>query len=64
MAQHTKGERPVATVQYDSVRRFIRNGRDLSQWVHVDVLFHRQLVPTLEHLPDIVSASSDVACAL
>ncbi|HEX7183252.1 MAG TPA: vanadium-dependent haloperoxidase, partial [Thermoanaerobaculia bacterium] len=24
---------------FDSTRRYIRNGRDLSQWVHVDVLF-------------------------
>ncbi|GAC1432881.1 MAG: vanadium-dependent haloperoxidase [Candidatus Velthaea sp.] len=24
---------------YDSVRRFIRNGRDISQFVHIDVLF-------------------------
>ena len=25
--------------EFDSVRRYIRNGRDLSQWVHMDVLF-------------------------
>jgi len=25
--------------QYDPVRRYIRNGRDLAQWVHIDVLF-------------------------
>lgn len=25
--------------QFDPVRRYIRNGRDLAQWVHVDVLF-------------------------
>jgi hypothetical protein len=25
--------------QYDSVRRYVRNGRDLAEWVHVDVLF-------------------------
>jgi hypothetical protein len=24
---------------FDPVRRYIRNGRDLSQWVHIDVLF-------------------------
>jgi len=25
--------------QFDPVRRYIRNGRDLAQWVHIDVLF-------------------------
>jgi membrane-associated phospholipid phosphatase len=25
--------------QFDAVRSYIRNGRDLSQWVHIDVLF-------------------------
>ncbi len=25
--------------QFDPTRRYIRNGRDLSQWVHIDVLF-------------------------
>ena len=34
-----RGEAPVLTQQYDSTRRYIRNGRDLGQWVHVDVLF-------------------------
>ena len=34
-----RGELPTATAQFDPVRRFIRNGRDLSQWVHIDVLF-------------------------
>ena len=28
-----------AAGEFDPVRRYIRNGRDLSQWVHVDVLF-------------------------
>jgi membrane-associated phospholipid phosphatase len=27
------------TQQFDSTERYIRNGRDLGQWVHVDVLF-------------------------
>src|SRR5262245_57490289 len=27
------------SAEYDEARRYIRNGRDLSQWVHVDVLF-------------------------
>jgi hypothetical protein len=34
-----RGERPTITAQVDPVRRFIRNGRDLAAWVHVDVLF-------------------------
>jgi hypothetical protein len=29
---------PAAALQYDSARRYIRNGRDLGQWVHIDVL--------------------------
>jgi len=28
-----------AAGDFDPVRRYIRNGRDLSQWVHIDVLF-------------------------
>ncbi len=34
-----RGERPSQTLQYDAQRRYIRNGRDLGQWVHIDVLF-------------------------
>jgi membrane-associated phospholipid phosphatase len=30
---------PEQSDQFDSVRRYIRNGRDLAQWVHIDVLF-------------------------
>jgi len=30
---------PQESDQFDPVRRYIRNGRDLAQWVHVDVLF-------------------------
>ncbi len=33
------GEGPSEIPPYDPARRYIRNGRDLSQWVHVDVLF-------------------------
>jgi hypothetical protein len=28
-----------APAQFDPVHRYIRNGRDLSEWVHIDVLF-------------------------
>ncbi len=34
-----RGERPSQAQQYDAQRRYIRNGRDLGQWVHIDVLF-------------------------
>ncbi len=30
---------PAATPVFDPVRRFIRTGRDLAQWVHIDVLY-------------------------
>ena len=33
------GFAPTKTTQWDPVRRYIRNGRDLAQWVHVDVLY-------------------------
>lgn len=33
------GWQPAAAEQFDPVRRYIRNGRDLAQWVHIDVLF-------------------------
>lgn len=34
-----RGSSVVGPAYFDSVPRYIRNGRDLSQWVHVDVLF-------------------------
>lgn len=33
------GCQPSRTIPFDSQRRYIRNGRDLAQWVHIDVLF-------------------------
>lgn len=33
------GSTPSKTVVYDPIRRLIRNGRDMGQWVHVDVLY-------------------------
>lgn len=33
------GTRPLTLPAYDSVLRYMRNGRDLSQWVHIDVLY-------------------------
>jgi hypothetical protein len=34
------GIKPLVGQQYDNVnRRYMRNGRDLGQWVHIDVLF-------------------------
>ncbi|MBI3846109.1 MAG: vanadium-dependent haloperoxidase [Planctomycetes bacterium] len=39
---------PANALTFDPVRRFIRNGRDLGQWVHIDVLyqayFHAMLI--------------------
>ena len=29
----------IGTQRFDSTERYIRNGRDLGQWVHIDVLF-------------------------
>jgi len=34
-----KGAPPTQAQAFDPTPRYIRNGRDLSQWVHVDVLF-------------------------
>ena len=33
------GFTPLSGVTFDPTRRYIRNGRDLGQWVHVDVLY-------------------------
>lgn len=33
------GAAPGASTRFDSQRRYIRNGRDLAEWVHIDVLF-------------------------
>jgi membrane-associated phospholipid phosphatase len=33
------GASPTSPAQYDSALRYIRNGRDLGEWVHIDVLF-------------------------
>jgi hypothetical protein len=33
------GSAPASAGSFDPVRRYIRNGRDMAQWVHIDVLF-------------------------
>src|SRR5262249_35143923 len=33
------GAQPRAALQPDAARCYIRNGRDMAQWVHIDVLF-------------------------
>lgn len=33
------GSLPVAGQSHDSVLRYLRNGRDLGEWVHIDVLY-------------------------
>ncbi|HYE74767.1 MAG TPA: phosphoesterase, partial [Blastocatellia bacterium] len=37
------GEDPSANIQYDPTPRYIRNLRDLAQWVHVDALYQAYL---------------------
>lgn len=37
-AQVNTGQRALPN-QYDPVRRYIRNGRDLAEWVHLDLIF-------------------------
>jgi hypothetical protein len=37
--QAQRGEMPTQAQNFDPQRRYIRSGRDLGQWVHVDVLF-------------------------
>lgn len=37
-AQVNTGQRPIPN-RYDPVRRYIRNGRDLGEWVHLDLIF-------------------------
>lgn len=34
-----RGARPGVSQFFDATPRYIRNGRDLAQWVHIDVLF-------------------------
>lgn len=42
------GAKPTVTATHDNTRRYIRNGRDLAEWVHIDVLyqayFHAALI--------------------
>jgi len=33
------GSSPSRGAQFDPTRRYIRNGRDIAQWVHIDVLY-------------------------
>jgi len=37
------GADPSANIQYDSTHRYIRNLRDLAQWVHIDALYQAYL---------------------
>jgi hypothetical protein len=38
-----RGEKPASQLQYDPVARYIRNGRDLAEYVHVDALYQAYL---------------------
>jgi len=42
-----RGCLPAQTDQFDPVRRYIRNTRDLAQWVHIDVLYQAYFDATL-----------------
>jgi hypothetical protein len=58
---------PSSSLTFDPTRRYIRNGRDLSQWVHVDVLFQAYFNACLILLtpPDPSDAnSSGIGCPL
>jgi membrane-associated phospholipid phosphatase len=39
MAGRPERRAPPGPNQFDSTRRYLRNGRDLGEWVHIDVLF-------------------------
>lgn len=56
-----RGELPSYLQQYDPTRRYIRNGRDLGQWVHVDVLFQAYFHALLILLaaPDLDDSNSN-----
>lgn len=65
-AQVNTGQRPLPN-RYDPIRRYIRNGRDLGEWVHLDLLFQPFLnaalillgmrAPVDENNPYLTSAS-------
>ncbi|MBI1854191.1 MAG: vanadium-dependent haloperoxidase [Planctomycetes bacterium] len=58
---------PSASLTFDPTRRYIRNGRDLSQWVHIDVLFQAYFNACLILLtpPDASDANSGgIGCPL
>ena len=42
-----RGATVFRPAQHDAVRRYIRNGRDLGEWVHIDVLFQAYLTALL-----------------
>lgn len=44
--------------QFDTVRRYIRNGRDLGQWVHVDQLYQAYFLACLQLLEGGAKVSS------
>ncbi|MEK7831068.1 MAG: phosphoesterase, partial [Acidobacteriota bacterium] len=58
-----KGFQPSQSLSFDNTARYIRNGRDLSQWVHIDVLFEAYFNAALILLqgPNANSPASDPA---
>jgi hypothetical protein len=57
--------RVAGTQQHDSVRRYVRNGRDLSEWVHIDVLFQAYFNACLILMtpPDGSDIGGGIGCA-
>ncbi len=55
------GVKPTSSLTFDNTPRYIRNGRDLSQWVHIDVLFEAYFNAALILLqgPNADSPASD-----
>jgi hypothetical protein len=61
------GGLPPGSLQFDSQRRYIRNGRDIAAWVHMDVLYQAYFNAGLMLLtpPNAVDAESGgVGCPL
>ncbi|MBL8769218.1 MAG: vanadium-dependent haloperoxidase [Planctomycetes bacterium] len=60
------GAKPLATQNFDTVRRYIRNGRDLGQWVHIDVLyqayFHAALILLTPPTPGDLVTGGGIGC--
>lgn len=61
-----RGHQPREVAAYDDTRRYLRNARDLGEWVHIDVLYQAYFQALLILLagPSSDSASSGLAAPL